>query len=102
MAETRHCACFCHHAGRGDLGDARQRLRCTVEEHALRVVAREVVYRNGDDGNNVPPSVAYDDQLETLVALGCSCIMGHCSLPQPPEPRRRYLPPRPWRPEDGD
>lgn len=82
------------------MADARQRLRREVDEDVLRRVAQEVVYRNGDDANNRPPKVAIDDQLETLVALGCPCVMEHCSLPMPPEPRPKYLPPKPWTGDD--
>lgn len=99
MATRRHCACFCHHAGRGDLGDARQRLRRTVDEVALKQVAKEVAFRVTEDSNNVPPRVDCDGWMETLVA--CRECIGHHGQLTAPAPK--YKPPTKWEPDtQGD
>jgi len=80
------CRCPCHDERSANLREA---------EHRGNLAA--VAYYATDDHLRLPPLADITSQLDTLVAIGCSCIAHHASLPMPRPP---YKPPTNWTPGD--
>jgi len=85
------CVCPCHAVMRGDLYAA---------WHAGD--ADTVARLSNDPAINFPAWVDIRDPLEAAVASGCPCVRNHTPALLAAKPPPKYLPPRPWRPEDGD
>lgn len=99
----RACRCFCHHATTANKNDQQQRGN-----------PRGVRYFATEPDAAIPPFVELDNQLESLVASGCSCSGHHqrlktflTSAPKAPPPYLLLPPPNPFDPygptqADGD
>lgn len=78
----RACRCPCHQSTVGDLRDAEQR----EDSSAVRYYAT-------DDHLALPPFVDVGDELEALVAQGCSCRAYHFALRSFVTPPPKAIPP---------
>lgn len=83
------CRCPCHANLVGDLLDA---------EHRGDLAG--IAYYATDDHMRLPPMVAVSDQVESLVASGCSCMTYHLVLRT--HRRLPFDPPRPYNPSQAD